>query len=57
MDGGLNFRGEVIAKDGSMRFARREHLENPSLEKAYALGQRLGEDVRLEGGERILWDE
>ena len=57
MDGGLNFRGEVIAKDGSMRFARTERLEDPSLEKAYALGQRLGEDIRQEAGERILWDE
>ena len=56
-DGGLNFRGEVIAKDGSIRFARTEHLENPSLEKAYALGQRLGEGIRLEVGDRILWDE
>jgi len=57
VDGELNFRGEVIAKDGSIRFARRARLENPSLEKAYALGQRLGEDIRQEVGERILWDE
>ena len=57
IDGRLNFRGEVIAKDGSMRFARTEHLENPSLEKAYVLGQKLGEDIRQEAGERILWDE
>ncbi len=57
IDDGLNFRGEVIAKDGSLRFARTERLENPSVEKAYALGQRLGEDIRQEVGERILWDE
>jgi len=57
VEGWLNFRGEVIAKDGSIRLARTERLENPSLEKAYALGQRLGEDIRLEVGERILWDE
>jgi len=57
INGELNFRGEVIAKDGSIRFARTERLENPSLEKAYALGHRLGEDIRLEVGERILWDE
>jgi len=56
-DEGLNFRGEVIAKDGSLRFARTERLENPSLEKAYALGQRLGKDIRKEVGKRILWDE
>lgn len=57
IDDGLNFRGEVIAKDGSKRFARTERLENPSVEKAYAMGQRLGEDIRLEVGERIMWDE
>ena len=57
VDDGLNFRGEVLAKDGSIRFARTERLENPSLEKAYALGLRLGEDIRQEVGKRILWDE
>ena len=57
VDDGLNFRGEVIAKDGSIRFARTDRLENPSLEKAYALGHRLGKDIREEAGERILWDE
>ena len=57
IDEGLNFRGEVIAKDGSIRFARTEHFEHPSLEKAYALGKRLGEDIRREVGKRILWDE
>ena len=55
--GGLKFRGEVIAKDGSLRFSRTSYLENPSLEKAYALGHELGKDIRLEVGKRILWDE
>lgn len=57
MDGGLNFRGEVIAKDGSICFARTERLEAPSKEKAFAMGLRLGEDIRKEAGERIKWDE
>lgn len=56
-DAGLNLRGEVTAKDGSLRFTRAKHLGNPSLGKAYALGRRLGEDIRLEVGERVLWDE
>jgi len=57
MAGGLNFRGEVIAKDGSIRFARSERLEMPSVKAAYDLGYRLGEDIRAEAGERIIWDE
>jgi len=57
MDGGLNFRGEVIAKDGSIRFSRTERLELPSKEKARKMGLRLGHDIREEAGERIAWDE
>jgi len=57
MAGGLNFRGEVIAKDGSIRFARSERLETPSVKMAYDLGYRLGKDIRAEAGERILWDD
>ena len=57
MDGGLNFRGEVIAKDGSIRFSRTERLDLPSKEKAREMGLRLGQDIREEAGERIIWDE
>lgn len=57
MDGGLNFRGEVIAKDGSVSFARTERLDAPTLETAFEMGFRLGEDIRAEAGERIIWDE
>jgi len=57
MAGGLNFRGEVIAKDGSIRFARSERFEMPSVKTAYDLGYRLGKDIRAEAGERILWDD
>ena len=57
MDGGLNFRGEVIAKDGSICFARTEQLDAPSKEKAFAMGFRLGQNIREEAGNRIMWDE
>ena len=57
MDGGLSFRGEVIAKDGSISFARTERLENPTKDLAYAMGFRLGQDIRSEAGDRIIWDE
>jgi len=29
----------------------------PSIKAAYDLGYRLGEDIRAEAGERIIWDE
>lgn len=57
IDGGLNFRGEVIAKDGSARFARTERLDAPTIETAFAMGFRLGQDIRGEVGDRIIWDE
>jgi len=56
-EGRLNFRGEVIAKDGSICFARSERLDAPSLDTAFAMGFRLGHDIREEAGERIIWDE
>ena len=57
VDGGLNFRGEVIAKDGSVNYARSGRLENPSLEKAYDLGFALGREIRETVGDRIIWDD
>ena len=57
IDGGLNFRGEVIAKDGSARFARTERLDVPTFETAFAMGFRLGQDIRGEVGDRIIWDD
>ena len=52
----LEFRGEVIAKDGSLRFRQSETLSAPTLETAHALGFRLGEQTREEIGGRIIWD-
>ena len=57
MAGGLNFRGEVIAKDGSIRFSRSGRLDASTLESAYDLGYKFGEDIRREAGARIIWDE
>lgn len=57
INGGLNFRGEVIAKDGSVSYSRTERLEVPTLDTAYAMGFRLGQDIRDEAGERIIWDD
>ena len=57
IDGGLNFRGEIIAKDGSVRFARTERLDAPKFDSAFAMGFRLGQDIRGEVGDRIIWDD
>jgi len=53
----LKFQGEVIAKDGSQRFTREMQIKKPTRESAYALGLSLGQDIRVEAGERIVWDE
>lgn len=57
MDGGLNFRGEVIAKDGSINFARSGRIENPAIKSAYELGMSLGREIRADAGDKIIWDE
>jgi len=56
-DDRLEFRGEVIAKDGSIRFARKDYLERPTKKTAYDMGIRLGRDIRAEIGDRIIWNE
>ena len=53
----LTFRGEVISKDGTLKFSRRASLDKPTLQTAYELGLQLGHDSRAEIGERIIWDE
>lgn len=55
--GALHFRGEVIAKDGSLKFKRSETLVNPTLSSAYDLGLELGRAIRDEIGDRIIWDK
>lgn len=53
----LTFRGEVSSKDGTLKFSRRARLENATLQTAYDLGLKLGQDIRAEIGDRIIWDE
>ena len=56
-NGALYFRGEIIAKDGSLRVARSEIISAPTLSLAHDLGLRLGRDIKDEIGDRIMWDE
>lgn len=56
-EGNMYFRGEVLAKDGSLRLNCEKHLESASLQSAQELGLQLGGDIRRNIGERILWDE
>ena len=56
-NGALYFRGEVIAKDGSLKFSRQSKLNKPTLELSYNFGLKLGKDIRDEIGDQILWDE
>ena len=53
----LTFRGEVISKDGTLKFSRQASLENATMQKAYDLGLKLGQDIHAEIGDRIIWDE
>lgn len=54
--GKLTFRGEVIAKDGSKRFWRKATLKQPSLESCHEFGLGLGQEIRAEIGDQIMWD-
>ena len=56
-DRNLHFRGEVLATDGSLRLGCEKRLDGASLQSAGALGQQLGEEIRRDIGDRILWDE
>jgi len=56
-DGALYFKGEVLAQDGTLRFKRDTVLLNPNEHLAIDIGRRLGEAIRSEVGDRILWDE
>ena len=53
----LTFRGEVISKDGTLKFSRQASLENATMQTAYDLGLKLGQDIHAEIGDRIIWDE
>lgn len=51
------FKGEVIAKDGSARFANADQMPLSSTIEAYDFGYRLGEAVKQAAGPHIDWDE
>jgi hydroxymethylbilane synthase len=52
----LNFRGEVISKDGTLVFSREVKQKILGIDEAISLGYKLGIDVREEIGKKILWD-
>ena len=56
-DNKLRFRGEVLAKDGTLRLSCAREIKDVTLEAAQALGYALGEEIRREVGDRILWDD
>jgi len=55
--GQMRFRGEVIAKDGSLRFARDVSQPCADINQAYDLGYSLGQAVRDEIGDKIIFDD
>lgn len=56
-DGQLDFRGEVLSKDGTLKFSRALVRDCATREDAVSIGYRIGEDIRAEIGDRVLWDE
>ena len=53
----LSFSGEVISKDGSLRFFRYSQILCGTREEALAMGYSLGLEIRAEIGDRVIWDE
>ena len=55
-DGTLTLKGEILAKDGTLRVMREGTGAVSSQAEAYDLGFKLGEAVRAEVGGRITFD-
>lgn len=53
----LGFRGEVLSKDGTLRFSCAEGRELESVGDAYDFGYALGDNLRTEIGGRITFDD
>jgi hydroxymethylbilane synthase len=53
-DGGLRLIVEALTPDGGERFRREARLSDVNRESADALGRKLGDEIRAEGGERLL---
>ena len=55
-DGTLTLKGEILAKDGTLRVMREGTGAVSSQAEAYDLGFKLGEAVRADVGGRITFD-
>jgi len=53
----LSFRGEVIAKDGSLKFSQEGKILCETRDEAFAMGYSLGQDLRADIGDRIIWND
>ena len=53
----LSLKGEILAKDGSLRIAQEVTGEVSTTTDAYDLGFKLGEAVRDETAGRIIFDD
>jgi len=56
-DNRMTLRGEVLAKDGSLRVSQSMSGDVSAVIDAYDLGFKMGEAVKAEVGGRIVWDE
>ena len=60
-NGALNFRGQVLSKDGKLNYQTSGELiltaPEEDIDAAAALGFELGDKLRAEIGGRIVWDE
>ena len=56
-NGEMRFRGEVIAPDGSLRFERDVSQPCATPSQAYDLGFALGQSVRKDIGDKIIFDD
>lgn len=52
----LSFRGEVIATDGSKHYGTQSHASVSTPKEAFDLGFGLGQEVKAEIGDIVLWD-
>ena len=53
----LSLRGQVLAKDGTYELSKSRRAVVAMAGEAYDLGFGMGSDMRLEIGDRVLWDE
>jgi hydroxymethylbilane synthase len=53
-DGGLRLIVEALTPDGAERFRREARIDAVTRQSADALGRKLGEEIRREGGDRLL---